>query len=154
MQTQSKKIHQQSQIWLPSHLRMLSLMLFAITLPNSCSGMKPYLHFQCESRAIVSSLNCLNRQSSYILVHPHPSVLAAIPSATQKCRRRMPQTVAKRQMSQGYTWTNRDVGRIACHRHEPHVRSRQIVPQRPLEVGRVEGEEHAQYVPWCDIIQR
>ena len=66
----------------------------------------------------------------------------------------MPQTVAKRQMFEESARINRDVGRIACHRHEPHVRSSEVLRQRPLEVGRVEGEGHARYVSWCDIVQR
>ena len=57
----------------------------------------------------------------------HPSLLAAVQSAAQKCRRRMPQTVAKRQMSERPTRIDRGVGRITCHRHEPHVCSCKIL---------------------------
>ena len=53
----------------------------------------------------------------------HASVYAAIQSTTQKCRWRMPQTIAKRQMFHGFAWTYRDLGRSTCHRHEPFIRS-------------------------------
>ena len=74
---------------------------------------------------------------TYWSARPLSSVLATIQSAAQKCRWRMPQTVAERQMFEGSARSNLDVGRIACHRHEPHIRSCDILRQRPLEVGRV-----------------
>ena len=75
-------------------------------------------------RAFVSLPQYLN--SNPHAARTHHSFFAPIQSATQKCRRRMPQIVATGQMFKGATWTNRDLGRITCHRYEPHVRSCEI----------------------------
>ena len=74
--------------------------------------------------------------------HPQPSVLAAIQSATQKRRWRMPETVPTRRLLQRSTWTDRGLGRIKRRRHEPHVLLCDIFQWRHFEVGRIEREGH------------
>ena len=70
----------------------------------------------------------------------HYSVLAAFSIAAQKRHSLVPQTIAKGHMSEWPVWTNRDVGRITCHRHESFVLWCEIFRRRHLEVGRVSRE--------------
>ena len=141
MQRKSKAIHQNSQICLPSYLWILFFMLFISFSPTSCSGgaqiyipninlVLPLSHITLDPHTVTLSSTPLNSYNSDLLktlTLTHCSVLAAIQNTAQKRRRHMPQTIAKRQMFSGSARTNRGVGRLACHRHAPHVRPCEIL---------------------------
>ena len=57
----------------------------------------------------------------------HPSVFAAIKNGAQKCRQRMPETVAERQLLSRSARTNRGMGRVKGYRYEPRVFLYEIV---------------------------
>ena len=161
MQRQRKTMHQHSQICVPSHLWIL---LISIS-PNSCSGnaqihmfnnlILSLSHINLHPHTFTLSLNNVPPYESDLMLHSlHTSVLAAIQSTAQKRCWRMPQIVATRQLFQRSAWTNRNLGRITYYRHEPHIRSCEILRRRRLEMGRVKCEGHEWHVPWCDIVQR
>ena len=147
MQRQSQAMHNRFHTRPPWHLSIVIVLLGNSILRNSCNGMYESAPFQIFlTQTMISNVSpiLITSWNSGPLIHIIiNSVLAAIKSAAQKYRRRMPQTVAKRQMFHQSARTHRDLGRITCHRHEPHFHSCQILQQRRVEVGRVEGEEQA-----------
>ena len=66
----------------------------------------------------------------------------------------MPESVTSMRFLSRSAWTDRRVGRVTCHRHEPHVLLREIVSRRHLKLGRVKSEEHVRYVQSRCSIQR